>query len=283
MIATKKSDSDFSTGMVLPSLLLALLVSQLASASPTAPIEEPSVGGQGSRNDELLEKRRQRLASVQPAKAGTAATTLASLENKGFDQFFTVQWKHWRVGLGKISPLSSLTPGVGYERPRLGGSPLNFRVQGAYSLKGYQTYSMQFGLAEKTAPYDLLGAAYLGAPFDFDQRQTAPLDKFVYTELRYKNFPREEFFGVGPDSKEDNRSDYRLEEGLVDVVAGYQPARWLALEARAGYMPTHIGRGTNDRLRRAWKTRQTSCISMAVSFLAGWEIPLSRQHNSDSN
>lgn len=85
-----------------------------------------------------------------------------------------------------------------------------------------------------------------GAPFEFDRRTQAPLEGFLYADLRYRNFPEEDFYGLGPDSSRDDRTDYRHEEGSFDAVAGYPFTRWFGVQGRVGYLRTHVGRGTVD-------------------------------------
>ena len=189
---------------------------------------------QTSRAEELLAKRRERLANVTPAKPSAAVDFLATAETDGFDQLVSLQKGYFRFGLGKISPVSSFTPAVRYERPRLGDTELTFRTSGAYSTRGYQVYDLKIGVFDVVAHYDFLGDGFLGAPFDFDQRATRRPDSFLYGDFRYNNLPREEFFGLGPDSSRDDRTEYRLEQTVLDLVGGHQFARWVAVEPKNG-------------------------------------------------
>ncbi len=200
-----------------------------------------------SRAEELESQRRQRLAKVEPAQPSKVVNVLATAENKGFDQFITFQVEHWRFGFGKISPVSNFAPAVQYERPRLGGTNLHLLASGAYSVTGYQVYDLRFGKFDQPAPYEFLSDAFLGAPLEFDRRTQAPLEGFLYTDLRYRNFPREEFYGLGSDSSRDDRTNYRYEESGFDVVAGYPFARWFGIMGRAGYLLTNVGPGTNEK------------------------------------
>ena len=201
---------------------------------------------QTSRAEELLAKRRERLANVTPAKPSAAVDFLATAETDGFDQLVSLQKGYFRFGLGKISPVSSFTPAVRYERPRLGDTELTFRAAGAYSTRGYQVYDLKIGMFDVVAPYDFLGDGFLGAPFDFDQRATRRPDSFLYGDFRYNNLPREEFFGLGPDSSRDDRTEYRLEQTVLDLVGGHQFARWVAVEGRVGFMKNNVGPGSTD-------------------------------------
>ena len=56
-----------------------------------------------------------------------------------------------------------------------------------------------------------------------------------------------EFFGLGPDSSNADRSRYAIDEVGVDLVVGYQPARWLAMKANGGLLVTETGPGESDR------------------------------------
>lgn len=166
------------------------------------------------------------------------------MEAEGFDHLISFQAKDLRIGFGKISPISMFTPAVRYQQPRLGNSELSFEAAGAYSLAGYQAYGMKFGIFDEPAPYDFLGDGFLGAPFDFDQRSQKAPRGFLYADAWYRNFPREVFYGLGPSSLEEERTDYRHEESTIDLVAGYQFARWIGLQARAGLMATNVGDGS---------------------------------------
>ena len=170
------------------------------------------------------------------------------MENDGFDQIVTVQVRHWRFGFGRISPVSGSTPAVQYERPRLAGSRVRLRADAAYSLRGYQAYNFRLGWFDEPGTGLHEGHGFLGAPFEFDRRTAKSPRNFLYADLGYRNHPKEEFFGLGSDSQEGDRSDYGLEQGSIDAVAGLQPTRWLGLQFRVGYLPTDIVQGENDAL-----------------------------------
>ena len=205
--------------------------------------EEPA----DTRTEVLLAQRRARLAEVEPADDSRVVRLLTTIENDGVDPIVTVQAGHFRFGFGQISQASGGTPAIQYERPRLGTMPLTLRTAAAYSLRGYQAYDLQLGVFDHPAPSPVSGDGFLGAPFDFDNRSVAPLDELLYLDAHYERFPQEEFFGVGPASSNADRSRYSIEGGGVDLVAGYQPARWLAVSARAGLIRADTGPGDSDR------------------------------------
>ncbi len=233
----------------LSSCLFSLILTVSQSTALGAAVSQESsaeLSSEESRAEELRSRRRQRLANVKPSQPSKVVEVLATMENDGFDQLVTFQVRHWRFGFGKISPISSFTPAIQYERPRLGNTDLHLLASGAYSLIGYQVYDVRFGKFNEPVPYEFLSDGYLGAPFAFDRRSQAPLEGFLYADLRYRNFPREDFYGLGPDSSEDDRTDYRYEEAAFDAVAGYPFTRWFGIKGRAGYLLTNVGPGTID-------------------------------------
>ncbi len=234
-------------GIALSLFFLILMVLQGAAHGAAVSQETGSeLNSEESRAEELQSQRRQRLATVKPSQPSKVVDILATVENDGFDQIVTFQVKHWRFGFGKISPVSSITPAVQYERPRLGNTDLHLLASAAYSRIGYQVYDVRFGKFDQPAPYEFLSEAFLGAPLEFDRRTQAPLEGYLYADLRYRNFPQEDFYGLGPDSSRDDRTDYRYEEAAFDVVTGYPFARWFGIMGRAGYLLTNVGPGTID-------------------------------------
>ncbi len=165
---------------------------------------------------------------------------VTTIETEGFDQQVTVQFGDFRAGFGKISPVSSFTPALRYEQPRLGRTELSLQASGADSVTGYQAYNFKLGIFDEPAPADFLGAGFLGAPFDFDQRSQRPTEGFIYADLGFRGFPDEILYGRGSDADESSRSEYKYEESAFDVVGGYQFARWLGVQARAGLLTTNV-------------------------------------------
>jgi hypothetical protein len=212
-----------------------------------AVVSEQSSGE--SRQEEWLSERRERLANNEGAKPSKLVEILSTVENRGFEQFISFQLEHLRVGFGKISPVSNFTPAIQYERPRLAKTPLKLRAAAAYSITGFQFYGLKLGSFRDTAPYDFLGEGFVGAPFNFDRRSQEPTDRFFYADLRYRDFPREYFFGIGPDSSKENRSDYGLRETAFELIGGYQFTRWMAAEIRGGYLTTTVGRANDGKVR----------------------------------
>jgi outer membrane protein assembly factor BamA len=63
----------------------------------------------------------------------------------------------------------------------------------------------------------------------------------------YRNYPSLNYYGPGPRSAKQDRSDYRLEDASVDATGGIKPTRHLRLGATAGYLRVNIGAGDDER------------------------------------
>ena len=70
-----------------------------------------------------------------------------------------------------------------------------------------------------------------------------------YFELygRHRDFPQEDFFGLGPDSQEAQRSNYAQRDNFGSVTPGFETRR-LKTGVGVGYLEVSIGDGTDTRM-----------------------------------
>ena len=74
-----------------------------------------------------------------------------------------------------------------------------------------------------------------------------PRGPYVELQGRHRDFPQEDFFGLGPDSLSSDRSDYALQDTLGRVVGGYERGRFNA-GIGIGYLITSVGAGTDEKM-----------------------------------
>jgi hypothetical protein len=74
-----------------------------------------------------------------------------------------------------------------------------------------------------------------------------PQGPYVELRGRYRSFPQEDFFGLGPDSLSSNRSDFAQRDVLGRVTGGYQRGNFEA-GICLGYLDASIGSGTDARM-----------------------------------
>lgn len=61
----------------------------------------------------------------------------------------------------------------------------------------------------------------------------------------HRNYPTIDYYGPGPDSREDNRTHFRLEDTSLGAVAGVRPFAALEFGVQAGALFVNVGKG-ND-------------------------------------
>jgi outer membrane protein assembly factor BamA len=62
----------------------------------------------------------------------------------------------------------------------------------------------------------------------------------------HRNYSQIDYFGPGPRSSRDARTDYRLEDTTVDASLGVKPMKHLHLGGSLGYVWMNIGPGASD-------------------------------------
>ena len=228
-------------------LVATFMLSQVAAQSDPGKVEQvksvtrPGASGstpkgEDSRAREWEERRRRKEQQIEPPQSRGLEKALLYLEGEGFRELLSIRYKDFYPKFGHISTGSGLAPGLRFFKSNLKGSGLSIETSGAFSFSGYQLVDLQFGRFNKIAPYLFLGPADFGAPFKFGIEEPGPMKSFLYTDLRYRYFPEEDFFGLGPHSREVNETDFLLEDSSYDIVAGYQFTSRAAAVARVGYL-----------------------------------------------
>ena len=199
------------------------------------------------RAEQWRHQRLEKLAHLERYHQSGVEKGFLWLEEKGFQEIFNINYHGLYPKMGNLSTGSGLSPGVRLWRPNLGGHNfLDLQAFAAWSLRRYQFYELQFGkFHEKSTEYFLSANASGGGP----QADIIPRDKraFFFADLRYRDFPQEDFFGLGPESQTADRTDYRIQEGSYDAVAGYQFNRFLGAGVRLGFSQVQIDEGTDNR------------------------------------
>ncbi len=136
-----------------------------------------------------------------------------SLRSKGYEPLFG--------GLGTGAGFSF---GVNISRKHFLGTAARLDIPVQYSTNGY---------------------AGLGA------RLTFPLLKddrlFLATEFEYQDRPQEDFFGIGPDSSEEDRTNFELEKRSFKVTLGSNLRKGLRAGIHGGLVNANVGAGTDNR------------------------------------
>ncbi|MCZ6752976.1 MAG: hypothetical protein O7E51_14260, partial [Acidobacteria bacterium] len=130
----------------------------------------------------------------------------------------------FRVKLGGLVSGSGFALGPEYLRRDLASGEVIFRGAAQSSFKGYRKYDLQFSLP---------GFASDRLFLDF------------YSVRR--NYPGINYYGPGPDSQRDSRSNFRLEDMEFNGTFGVRPIPHLNIGTSLAYLIMNVGPGTDSR------------------------------------
>ena len=201
--------------------LLALVASPVLAQTP----DEPSTRAG------LMEKARETLASesVTPQRS-VIERGLSWYDNQYVFAKLLGGWKGIHLAGGDFPAGAGLKFGVGYDKALTSADPdplipnrVDLTARGAYSTMGYARVSAG------------VNARNLGG---------SRVD--VGVSGQYYEFPQEDFFGLGMDSLESNRTNYLLDAIESGVAVRWKPSR-LEFGGGVAYFSPRVGRGTDSR------------------------------------
>jgi len=189
--------------------------------------------------DQIREKKSHELT---PIKSNIAERLFLSIENGT-----GLNFKSFYPTYGSASPGAGFMPGVRFWKPHVFGSAFDFQTSASYSTKSYQQYQLQFGTILQKGPEPFVGFGGTGGLSSFRGTHKRKSDAFLYADIRYNRFPQEDFYGLGPDTKKEDRTDYGIEGSSFDGVFGYHFQRYMVVALRAGLTQINIFSGTDSR------------------------------------
>ena len=168
-------------------------------------------------------------------------------------------WLHWPPGpleeepqrgffpvVGSVASGGGLALGGGYRDYALFGGPVGFEASALLSVRGYQSYRVHLGLlAPHRDTLDLRPADQPVASM-LDNRRHPRRGVAVYLDAGYRSLPRSRFYGIGPGSRPEDRTDYLLRVAALDLAVQGQLTPRLELSARAGVLDLATGHGRDD-------------------------------------
>jgi len=200
--------------VLAPALVNAQTPATTGQATPAPPPE--------TREEALRREREAKKERLEPYHPNGVEWTMNLLEKR-------VQPLMARDGfyarLGSLTTGSGLAYGVGFRNRRLFNRHGSGDVWVAGSLNHYWTIEGRLNVTPK--PSGIVS-----------------IDAFV----RRMNYPQEEFFGLGPDSRRPDRSDYRMHGTVAGAVATVRPARYFSFGGGADFLGVRLDPGTATEL-----------------------------------
>ncbi len=150
--------------------------------------------------------------------------------------------------LGVVTAGSGLAGGGGFRDGRIIGSPIGFQASGIFSYRGYEEYELLVGLLERQRDTLGLGTADAKAASMFRDPQAQGTHVSVYADLRSRDYPRQAYYGIGPDSRKEDNADFLVQGASYEAVVQFQPTPRFGIAGRAGVLDLRLGAGHNDDL-----------------------------------
>ncbi len=140
--------------------------------------------------------------------------------------------------IGKAAPYNGFFVQYGYtDKPT--GAGIAF--SGGYRHDLFNRRArVQFEAGMSLRKYQLLRVDF-SAPYLAGERAE------IGIEGTSRNHPQEDFYGLGPSSLKDDRTNFQYKGHSVQARAVAKPARWLRAGARAGLLRPSLGSGTDSR------------------------------------
>ena len=200
-------------------LLLLLFAIALGTKAATA---------QTTRADEDRAKRETKANQLTPERRSWLEAVLYKIDEDLILQRIFNPPRGIHARMGGIGEGAGFGGGAGYQYL---GVPFNLRASAAASLKGYfiAEGSLRFPGTQSEDLYTWANGPYLE----------------VYA--RWRDFPQEDFYGIGPDSSEDARSNFALKDTFVRVTPAVRRG-YLTAGVNLGYLDPSIGSGTDTRM-----------------------------------
>lgn len=149
--------------------------------------------------------------------------------------------------VGTIVPGSGLSFGVSGRDAHLGDSGVGVETSALWSIRGYQLYTAQIGLlAERHAMFELRPADANLAEL-FGDRRALETGLAVYVDLRYRDHPRVDFFGISGNAPGEH-ANFGVTVWSSDVVVQWQHSPALGVSGRVGVIDLNLGPGSNPNL-----------------------------------
>jgi outer membrane protein assembly factor BamA len=162
-----------------------------------------------------------------------------------------------------------LTGGVAGLRIRLGGvaTAQGFALGPEYIRRDLANEQVTFRASA-------IGTTRFGYMLDteVDMPSLAGDRLFVNLFGGHRNFPQVQYYGPGPDSSLNGRSNYRYEETSFTTRTGFRPMRPLAIGALGSYMAFNTGPGTRTQWAitdQIYNERQAPGIDLQSNFVRG--------------
>jgi outer membrane protein assembly factor BamA len=193
-----------------------LVLPLLALASATAWSQEAS-----TREDADRQRREEKAKELRPYEPNRLERWMDFAEDKAI---FILDREGFHPKLGSLTTGSGFAYGLGFRDRDLFSNNGALEIWASGSVKRYWATE-----------------ARLKFPHVADNHL------YFETWASHRDYPQENFFGLGPDSSRDDRSDYAIRTNHFGGRAGVRPFPYLLVGSGIEYLEPRLGAGQNDR------------------------------------
>ncbi len=166
--------------------------------------------------------------------------------------------------------------------PIVGGLPADSGFTAGFELLRYRT----IGPFDARARFLASVRKYEQVEISLESPPPATHDFFSEIRFRYRNYPEDDFWGLGPDTSRSWRTNYRLEDVSLSFTAGLHWRNGLRVAGVAGVTRTNVGPGKSDdypSTETLFSEDSAPGLGTAPDYwLGGVEVDLDRRNNREN-
>lgn len=168
--------------------------------------------------EDKIRDEKQRL--LTPDQLSKTEETLNTVQDRRLVERFTEGVAGVRIVLGGLYTGSGFAFGPEYVRTSLGGTNWDFKATARTSTRLWQLYAVELARPES-------------------ERQLL----FAGIRAQHRNYSSLQYYGTGPESSRDGRSNYRLEDTTVEGNFGIKPIQRFRVSGSTGLLQVNVGPG----------------------------------------
>ncbi len=218
-----------------------------SSLAAVALLAEGASGQEQTRAGQIQKQRAEKAAKLKPDEVSPAERRLRDFREQHYMERFAAGVHGFRPKIGNMVTGGGFAIGPEYYRNGLAGGLLNVRASAQISTRNYHKLEASMAMPELAK-----------GRLNFD----------VLAVHRY--LPSLQYYGTGPDTPKEFRTNYLLEDTSVDGTLAARPWKSLVLGGTSGYLWTNVGRGRDSRFasaETAFTPAQAPGIDVQTNYL----------------
>jgi outer membrane protein assembly factor BamA len=185
----------------------------------TSPADPPK-----TRAEEIERARDAKQAVLKPEEVSKAERVLRDVREKKWLERLTAGYNGFRAKIGNLVTGGGFALGPEYYREDLFDGNLAVRASAQASTRRYTKFESEAALRRL-----------------WNGRST------INVLASHRNYGSLNYYGPGPDSPKEFRTNYRLEDTSLEVFGTVQPTRWTKIGASTGKLWVNVGPGTDSK------------------------------------